>query len=135
MDFVTAVVWLSMNCFYECRNEPQAGQVAVAQVVLNRAKKCKSSAKETILLDSQFSWTKYDLHKTGGYVDPLDSAGMGSLVGCVKSSIIAMSVDDLTGGATFYHTTDISPYWANGKKSIMTIGHHTFYGGQDFRCR
>lgn len=135
MDFVSTIVWLSINCFYECRKEPQAGQIAVAQVVLNRSKRCKVDAEKTIMLDKQFSWTNGGISDKEGYVNPFDHVGMKELVGCAKSSVIAMSVDDLTNGATFYHTVDVSPYWAKNKKPIMTIGRHIFYSGKDYRCK
>lgn len=36
---------------------------------------------------------------------------------------------DITEGATHYHTTNVSPYWANsrGMAKVTTVGTHIFY--------
>lgn len=38
--------------------------------------------------------------------------------GCLK---------DITGGATHYHTLDVSPYWSKDKQPTVIIGHHIFF--------
>ena len=134
-DFISAVLWLTINCFYECRNESIAGQVAVAQVVVNRSKVCSASIKDTVMLDRQFSWTAIPLSKQG-YINPHSNKKMDALEICASTSVLAMFSPDLTSGATYYHSTKIDkPNWASKRKEIVTIGGHVFYGGNDFRCK
>jgi len=56
MDVLTALYWLSLNCYHEARSEPPLGQAYVSKTVMNRAEKSGKSIKATILSPKQFSW-------------------------------------------------------------------------------
>lgn len=36
-------------------------------------------------------------------------------------------LNDITGGATYYHDFQTTPYWAENKISSAQIGRHVFY--------
>ncbi len=36
-------------------------------------------------------------------------------------------LSDITGGAIYFHTVDINPYWASSMTRSTTIGRHIFY--------
>jgi N-acetylmuramoyl-L-alanine amidase len=131
---VTAtVLWLAINCYHECRYEPVAGQVAVAQVVLNRASKCEAPVKDVILAEKQFSWTGYSERKILLF-SPLKDDEVNAFQTCLETSFLATVTPDLTNGATHYHADYVSPSWASKMKHVVTIGHHLFYRGEEFRC-
>ena len=40
---------------------------------------------------------------------------------------LAGELEDFTGGATFYHTKNIRPYWSLHKSPCYETGNHLFY--------
>ena len=52
--FVSAFFWASVCAYHEAQGEPLEGQVAVVQVIMNRAIKRRQSVKEVITADDQF---------------------------------------------------------------------------------
>ena len=57
MDVIGALLWLSLNIYYEARSEPKNAQIAVAQVTINRSKSRNLTIKEVVLQPYQFRWT------------------------------------------------------------------------------
>jgi len=116
----------AQNVYFESRGEPDLGQMAVTQVVLNRveSRKWPDSICGVIWQDKQFSWThdgKSDTIRVGNKINR--HAWMKS----VFYSVMAMIEDDITNGATHYHSTSVEPYWINDMKQTAVIGNHIFY--------
>ena len=57
MTIFEGLLWLTLNVYHEARSEPQLGQIAIAQVTLNRAKKGQLSIEDVVRQPHQFSWT------------------------------------------------------------------------------
>jgi len=114
-----AILWLALNVYHEARSEPFIGQVAVAQVTLNRSHYRGKTIKEVVLAPRQFSWT----HQKTNYV-PDDMQAMAQ---ALKAAIAATKPYDITGGATHYHRDDVIPYWANAMHHTVRYGRHIFY--------
>lgn len=121
MDLLTALYWLSLNCYHEARGEPQLGQVYVARTVINRAEKTGKSIKEVVNDESQFSWTASEIGQR-----PIDDPK--AFVKCVESSIVSADFD-INPNITHYHESSIRPYWARKYRLVATIGKHKFYKG------
>ncbi len=122
----------------EARGEPVEGQIAVANVILNRAKKRRQSIKEVCLAHNQFSCWNYD--------DPnrilLEELAKKILKGnyiyndykqiqWVIEGVIGGKLDDNTRGTDHYMTTGLfysenRPSWATNPKKELKIGEHTF---------
>lgn len=105
--------------YYEARNQPIEGQLAVAKVVLNRAEdeRWPSSACAVVYQKSQFSWTNDQLPPPKGKAWEV-------------AKLIAITVyilPDPTQGATHFHANYVNPYWAARKKKLVEIGDHIFY--------
>jgi N-acetylmuramoyl-L-alanine amidase len=132
----TALVCLSLNIYFEARNQPTEGQIAVSQVVLNRVKDSKfpdnicSVIKQGIhskisgiplRWKCQFSWYcdgKTDIPKD---IDAYRWANV------VASYVLSGEAKDLVMGATYYHSTCVSPNWNIKKTRTAKIGDHIFY--------
>ena len=131
LDCLTAAV------YYEAASEPDQGQRAVAQVVLNRVAHpaypntvCgvvyQGSERST---GCQFSFTcdgALGRRPNPFFWERARRVAAGALAGFVEPSV---------GLATHYHTIQIHPYWAPSLNFITTIGAHRFYsfrgkGGQ-----
>lgn len=110
---------IARNIYYEARNQPIAGQVAVAKVTLNRAEdeRWPSSACGVVAQKNQFSWVgKVTEQPTGNAWE--------------TAKLIAITVyllPDPTNGATHFHANYVKPYWAERKKLKTVIGDHIFY--------
>jgi len=120
---------LTAAVYYEARSEPVDGQRAVAQVVLNRVRDrafphsvCgvvfQGSNRRT---GCQFSFTCDGsmMHRREPYAWARARA--------VAEAALAGSVYAPVGGATFYHTSAILPWWASSLTRIGSVGAHIFY--------
>lgn len=119
MGFLEGLLWLTLNIYHEARSEPQIGQLAVAHVTLNRAIKNKQSLEQVVRAPYQFSW----ILQKNSYLPTEPEA----FLSCMRSAMYALSTDDFTQGATFYHRQDITPTWSNEKVYIAQFGTHKFY--------
>ncbi len=123
-----------LNClttaiYYEARSESVAGQLAVAQVILNRAssKHYPSSVCAVVYQGStrktgcQFSFT------CDGSLDVLPRNRTWDR--SRKSALSAMlGMRDVTiGNATHYHTAAIRPVWSSHLLRTANVGSHIFY--------
>src|SRR5205085_3543487 len=123
LDCLTAAV------YYEARSESEAGQRAVAQVVLNRVRHpafpksvCgvvyQGSARST---GCQFSFT------CDGSLNHRREPGAWDRAREIAEKALEGSVYAPVGLATHYHTTAIHPWWAASMARAVTVGSHIFY--------
>ena len=129
IDRMRALTCLTQAIYYEAASEPDAGQRAVAQVVLNRVAHpaypktvCgvvyQGSEKAT---GCQFTFTcDGALARAPNRLFWLraESVARGALAGFVYAPV---------GLATHYHTIAVNPYWAPSLAYVGTIGAHRFY--------
>ncbi len=126
---------LARTLWGEARGEGAEGMVAVALVILNRVKVAEHKGKfwwgnniiQVCQKPYQFScWNRSDPN-----FRKLQSVGVEDLYFATAKRIAARAVigalDDITKGATHYHASNITPYWAKGKSPITVIGAHKFY--------
>ena len=123
---------LAENIYHEARGEPFKGQMAVAEVTLNRV--ASPYFPKTICevvhearwdpirrrMVGAFSWTEIENQRT-----PRGAAWR-------EAKAAAEAVYDrehaaVVPGALYYHATYIKPKWARQKRRVATIGNHVFY--------
>ena len=138
----TAFICLALNTYHEAKNQSLVGQIATAQVVMNRVEdnrfpnticevvkqgptrpSWEDPEKEyPIKHRCQFSW----------YCDGKDDTPKNEKA-CKKAQYVAFLVIydkiklDVTEGATHYHATYVRPAWAKTKKRTTRIEKHIFY--------
>ena len=132
---------LATNIYFEARNEPFAGQFAVALVTLNRV---NDTAFPDTICDvvyqgihtsdgfpkrdrCQFSWycdgASDEVRNPKAYEMTLKTANLAMLqYDKIKSEGL-----DYTEGARYYHTHEISPRWSTQYPKVGRIGDHIFY--------
>ena len=133
------VICLAKNIYFEAGNQPLAGKVAVAQVVLNRMEhsaypkdvcgvvydaKWRTNWKGVevpVLNMCQFSW-----FCDGKSDDPEDSKTWLKCLTLARN-ILQGEYGDITEGATHYHSVYVNPYWADSLNQTVTINEHIFY--------
>ncbi|ABC21996.1 Cell wall hydrolase, SleB [Rhodospirillum rubrum ATCC 11170] len=123
---------LALNDYWEARGETLQGRVAVAQVVLNRARDPRFPGSICDVVQEnrsgmgrgcQFSW-----YCDGKADAPIEEDAWRSSV------LLAMSVlrrdnaiNDPTRGALWYHNGTVAPSWADRLDRTVRIGTHVFY--------
>ncbi|MHA0329038.1 cell wall hydrolase [Sphingomonas melonis] len=128
-DAARAADCLTAAVYYEARSEPIDGQRAVAQVVLNRVRDrafphsvCgvvfQGSTRRT---GCQFSFT------CDGSMAHRREPYAWARARSVAEAALAGNVYAPVGGATFYHTDAILPWWASSLTRIGSVGAHIFY--------
>ena len=123
LDCLTAAV------YYEAASEPDQGQRAVAQVVLNRV--AHPSYPKTVCgvvyqgsertTGCQFSFT------CDGALSRRPSAFFWERARRVAAAALSGAVEPSVGLATHYHTIAVHPYWAPSLNYLITVGAHRFY--------
>ena len=132
---------LAKNIYFEARNEPFAGQFAVAMVTLNRVydKNFPDKICEVVYQGlhyasghpkrdrCQFSWycdgKVDDVKNKRAY---MESETIADLVMEQYKALKAKGLD-LTEGARYYHTYEVSPRWSKVYPVVGSIGDHIFY--------
>lgn len=129
LDRSRAVECLTAAIYYEAASEPDQGQRAVAQVVLNRVAHpaypgtvCgvvyQGSERST---GCQFSFT------CDGALARRPASFFWDRARHVAQAALAGSVEPSVGLSTHYHTLQVNPYWAPSLHFVTTIGAHRFY--------
>lgn len=131
MIAATAALCLALNVYHESRGQLIPGQYAVALVTMNRAK-VLGRVCATVFAPKQFSWANHGVHRTrAGWVIPTAlqprDEGAWQLAQTIANRTLGGRMPDFTWGATFYHTTAVSPAWRHAMVDIKTIGDHRFY--------
>jgi len=114
---------LAMNIYHEARSESMQGQIAVAQVTLNRVEhdKWPSTICEVVYEPKQFSWTfLLKDHST-------TEARAWKKAQIIARDVMIGNVEDPTYGAVFYHANYVDPNWAEYVDLTKVIGNHLFY--------
>lgn len=122
------ILWMAMNIYYEARNQPRLGKIAVGVVTLNRKK--ENDTVHSVVTDPyQFSW--YNPHIRNQKVKiPKDSETWQECIRVAEYVLTLDSNDDimlLLEGATHYHTTRVYPSWRRSMERIVQINDHIFY--------
>ncbi len=113
---------IAIGVYYESKGEPLAGQLAVADVILNRANSGRfpASACGVLTQRSQFSFVK------GGRLPDVDTSRPAWKTAV---AIARIARDELwkspAKGALFFHARRVSPNW--GKTRVASLGNHIFY--------
>ena len=142
MILETAFICLALNTYHEAKNQSMVGQIATAQVVMNRVEDrrfpntvCEvvkqgptrpswedPNKEYPIKHRCQFSWYcdgKSDVPKNEKAWRKAQDVAFLVLYNKIQL--------DVTEGATHYHATYVKPAWAKTKKRTTQIEKHIFY--------
>lgn len=121
---------LAQNIYFEARNEPLEGKLAVAHVVMNRVASrhypetvCGviHDGKEQGLHKCQFSWY------CDGKADEMNDARAWEESLHLAGQVFWGSVSDNSGGALWYHADYVKPHWRTAFARGPKYGRHIFY--------
>ena len=132
LDHARALQCLTAAIYYEAAMEPDAGQQAVAQVVLNRVMhpSYPNTVCGVVYQGSERASGCQFTFSCDGAMARAPSPIYWARARRVAERALAGYVYRPVGTATHYHTTEVSPYWAPSLDYIGTIGAHRFYRWQ-----
>jgi N-acetylmuramoyl-L-alanine amidase len=119
---LTDIECLARNIYHEARGEPLEGQLAVAQVTLNRVQsdKYQNTVCGVVYAHRQFSWTNSGTKK-------IKNAKAWRAALDVSRAVLTQSVALPKFAAMHFHTRQVRPTWAKNKQIVAVIGNHIFY--------
>ncbi|APG63592.1 hypothetical protein LPB140_04800 [Sphingorhabdus lutea] len=129
VDYSRALRCLTDAIYYEAATEPEVGQLAVAQVILNRVRHpaYPNNVCGVVYQGSERATGCQFSYSCDGSMARRPSAVFWNRAQKVAASALAGRVLPQVGTATHYHTTAIYPYWAPSLDFIGVIGAHRFY--------
>ena len=110
--------------YFESRGEPLSGQLAVAQVIINRSedRRWPASYCGVVYQRSQFSFVKNGR---------MPSINTGSTAWQRAKAIARIAHDDMwdseAGEAVYFHAKYVRPSWSKRKTRLAQIDTHIFY--------
>ena len=125
---------LATNVYFESRGESESGQIAVAEVTLNRvlSNKFPNTICEVVHQGKtrngaplrnqcQFSWY------CDGKSDAIKNIEAWKDAYDIAIAYTKIKSTSITEGALFYHSKTAQPRWASSMELTATIDNHLFY--------
>ena len=133
-----ALLCLSLNTYFEARDQSLIGQIATAQVVMNRVKdeRYPDTVCEVVKQGETYSWKpdypvrnrcQFSWYCDGKSDEPDRNSFAWEKAVTVAHGVYYGNLDDFVEGATHYHAYYVSPEWASSKTYITRIDDHIFY--------
>ncbi len=131
---------LAQAIYHEARGEPEKGQWAVANVILNRvvSKRYPSSICGVVFQNA--NGPKFRCQFSFACDGRSDMGGNGNRIvreSWVRANVIALAAfkqfqagqrpDAVPANVLYYHTLNVSPHWAQSFRQVSQIGSHIFY--------
>lgn len=126
---------LAQAIYHEARGESEVGQLAVANVIVNRARSSKFPSTLCGVIyqnaDKGYHRCQFTFACDGRTDAPgerrawVRSADLAETV--YAEFALGQQVGAIPGSALYYHTTNVNPSWSNTYKSVAQIGSHIFY--------
>ncbi len=120
---------LSEALYFEARGEQIEGQIAVADVIINR----KNSNRFPRTICGVVSEGSHKRHacqfsyNCDGKLELIYDKKTYRRIVKLSSMILNGAFSDVTNGATFFHASEVRPSWSKKFKKTRKIGRHIFY--------
>ncbi|MFG5121081.1 cell wall hydrolase [Methylorubrum sp. POS3] len=121
---------LAEAVYFEARSEPEEGQAAVAQVVLNRVKSGlypQSVCGVVYQNRHRFMGCQFSFACEGKSLRITDAGSWQTATRIASAVIEGRTYLSEVGGATHYHADYVKPGWSRRLKRKDMIGRHIFY--------
>ncbi|MGN6269476.1 MAG: cell wall hydrolase [Sphingomonas sp.] len=108
--------------YFESKGEPLSGQLAVADVIINRTKSGRfpDTICGVVTQPGQFSFVR------GGEIPHIDLGRKAYRTALAVAQVaLAKAWDNPAPDALYFHAKRVSPGW--GRAKVASIGHHVFF--------
>ena len=127
-------ICLAKNIYFESRGEIIAGQYAVGLVTLNRVRSKRFPNNVCDVVYQARYWNNHPVRNKchfswycDGKSDKPLNKDRWELAQDIAETLLLFNIEDITKGATHYHTKQVLPHWADKSKIKTLIGNHIFY--------
>ena len=120
---------LSEALYFESRGEQLEGQIAVADVIINR-KNSKNFPNTICRVVSEGSHKRNACqfsYNCDGKLELIHDKRAYRRIAKLSSLLLNGAFADITSGATFFHASEVNPSWAKKFRETKKIGRHIFY--------
>ena len=121
---------LAEAVYFEARSEPEAGQAAVAQVVLNRVRSelyPKSICEVVYQNKERYLGCEFSFACEGKSLAVNEAGSWAVAVRIARQVLEGGIYNPDVGNATHYHADYVRPYWSKALERLDVIGRHIFY--------
>ncbi|GEP10480.1 hypothetical protein MMMDOFMJ_1864 [Methylobacterium gnaphalii] len=121
---------LAEAVYFEARSEPEEGQAAVAQVILNRVKSglYPSNVCGVVYQNRhRYMGCQFSFACEGKSLRITDAGSWQTATRIASAVIDGKTYLSEVGGATHYHANYVRPGWSRRLKKMDVIGRHIFY--------
>ena len=131
---------LAKNIYFEAKNQPLIGQLAVAIVVMNRVEdhRFPDTVCEVVQQGPTLAWTENFPVKNkcqfswycDGKSDEIKDHYTYNQLYVLAEGLVASNFKtllDITDGALYYHADYVKPKWSRHFEKTVKIGRHIFY--------
>lgn len=120
---------LTEALYFEARGEQIKGQVAVAEVILNRADSSyfPNTVCEVVHQGTGEKHRCQFSYRCDGRSEDIANRPAWERVGKIARLMLDGAPRELSGGATYYHTTAVKPRWSRAFLNTARHGVHLFY--------
>jgi len=129
-----AVMCLTMAIYFEARGEPVEGQIAVAQVVMNRVESEEYPNTVCDVVKQGRYWKHVPIrHKCqfsfwcDGRPEVIANPDAWGTAFIYAGTVYMGWLPDTTEGATHYHATSVKPRWSIPMTLTTQVNNHVFY--------
>ena len=107
--------------YFESKGEPLSGQLAVAEVIINRTTSGRfpTTICSVVKQPGQFSFVR------GGRIPAVGANAQYRTAAAIAKVALADAWDSPASDALYFHARRVSPNW--GKARVATIGNHVFF--------
>ncbi len=115
--------------YYEARGERAVGQLAVAEVVLNRVMSGRYPASicGVVFQGAKSGQCQFSFACSNVMKHPRNKVAWRKAQRLAHYVLAGKVHNSLVGTATYYHATYVNPYWAPHMVEVAKIGQHIFY--------
>lgn len=125
---------LAQAIYFEARSENLEGQLAVAQVVLNRVDdhRYPNSICGVVFQNEHLPFRCQFSFACDGRSDNPHNKQAWAIARTIANIALNNSWADLSDASTHYHAVEVHPYWMSKLDRRVKVGHHIFYRDSSF---
>lgn len=127
----TPLLCLALAIYFEARSEPLLGRFAVAEVIMNRVESPRFPDTVCDVVKQDLGPKKYDcqfsFYCDGKPLTPTEPRAWQRAQEVAHDVLYVEDAPDVTGGALFYHTKNVSPSWSRRMEVTAKYGAHIFF--------
>lgn len=120
---------LTESIYFEARGESAVGQLAIAEVILNRVMSGRYPASicGVVFQGAKSNQCQFSFACNGDMKKPRDPVAWRKAQRLAHYVLAGKVRNTIVGSATYYHATYVNPYWAPRMVEVAKIGQHIFY--------